>query len=504
MKKIWLIALISIVLGVVSCSEDDDEKTTYIVTFDTNGGSPVPSAQTVEAGNTATAPSTDPVKTGYTFIFWHVNSSATAYNFQTPVKSNITLYAKWQEESTTEYWQVTWNLNGGTWPSDDNHATQVPKAGTLSEPMAPVKIGNTFEGWYKEAALTNKVTFPYDVSNITGNFSLYAKWTTEDTPGGDTPPSTLYIAGTDHLGSCYWKVDLATGSITQIPLTLYGEANDIVLSGSDIYVSGFETSTAGNDKACYWKNGDITFLTLELKKDIAANAIALSGNDIYLAGTEHVGNGTKPCYWKNGARTNLSTSVQWAAATDLFISGNDIYISGWEEGVNGKKGTACYWKNNTKTSLTDGQTTAEAHAIFVLGKDVYTAGRQRKPSTWTACYWKNNSLVTLTDAKNDADILSINASNGKVYAAGYESTGAGTIYAACYWENENQIVLEQATLAKACDIAISGNNVYVAGQIHDDKTDNYIACYWINGVRYNLTDGPGDAIGALAIALSWE
>ncbi|MCL1901543.1 MAG: InlB B-repeat-containing protein, partial [Firmicutes bacterium] len=58
----------------------------------------------------------------------------------------------------------------------DNHATQVVKGGTLAEPAEPVKAGSEFEGWYKEAALTSKVSFPYDVSAVTANITLYANW----------------------------------------------------------------------------------------------------------------------------------------------------------------------------------------------------------------------------------------------------------------------------------------------------------------------------------------
>ena len=71
---------------------------------------------------------------------------------------------------------MTWQLNGGAWPAGDNHATQVVKGGALAEPAEPVKAGSEFEGWYKEAALTSKVSFPYDVSAVTANITLYAKW----------------------------------------------------------------------------------------------------------------------------------------------------------------------------------------------------------------------------------------------------------------------------------------------------------------------------------------
>lgn len=199
MKKYLSTLIVATITLFAACSNDDD-KTVYTVMFETGGGTPVPAAQKIEEGRTASAPSTNPEKAGYAFVYWHLSRAATAYNFQDPVKGNITLQAKWQEEAIAEYWQVAWELNGGAWPSGDNHATQVLKGGTLAEPAEPTKSGKTFEGWYKESALTNKVAFPYNVSNVTDNFTLYAKWATE---GGElsvspnnTPISFTSAGGT--------------------------------------------------------------------------------------------------------------------------------------------------------------------------------------------------------------------------------------------------------------------------------------------------------------------
>ena len=171
-----------------SCNND---KLSYTVTFDADGGIPAPAAQKVDAGGTVTAPSPNPAKTDYVFVFWYKDDAVAAFNFQTPIDSDITLHAKWQEESTAEYLQVSWVLNGGAWPSDDNHATKVLKGGTLAEPAAPEKTGYTLDGWYKEAALTNKVSFPYEVSATTTDFTLYAKWITDNNGGNEQGIATV-------------------------------------------------------------------------------------------------------------------------------------------------------------------------------------------------------------------------------------------------------------------------------------------------------------------------
>lgn len=70
----------------------------YTVTFDSNGGTAVPS-QPVKSGATAVKPN-DPTRSGYTFNGWYDKELKTAYDFSTPVTGNITLYAKWTRNYT--------------------------------------------------------------------------------------------------------------------------------------------------------------------------------------------------------------------------------------------------------------------------------------------------------------------------------------------------------------------------------------------------------------------
>ena len=89
----------------------------YTVTFDSYGGTPVPPAQEVEYGLTATKPA-DPTLKGYTFAFWYLGEdeqNATAYDFDTPVTENITLTAKWEINK----FKVTFDTDGGEPIPDD-------------------------------------------------------------------------------------------------------------------------------------------------------------------------------------------------------------------------------------------------------------------------------------------------------------------------------------------------------------------------------------------------
>ena len=138
----------------------------YTVTFDSYGGTPVPPAQEVEYGLTATKPA-DPTLKGYTFAFWYLGEdeqNATAYDFDTPVTENITLTAKWEINK----FKVTFDTDGGEPIPDDQF---VEWGLFVEEPTTePTKTGYTFDGWY----LGDE---KYDFSAaVEQNITLTAKW----------------------------------------------------------------------------------------------------------------------------------------------------------------------------------------------------------------------------------------------------------------------------------------------------------------------------------------
>ena len=71
----------------------------HTITFDSNGGSTVASQQVTDGG-TATQPE-NPVKAGYSFTGWTLNSSA--YDFSTAVTGDITLTAAWAAVPAIDY-----------------------------------------------------------------------------------------------------------------------------------------------------------------------------------------------------------------------------------------------------------------------------------------------------------------------------------------------------------------------------------------------------------------
>lgn len=70
------------------------------ITFDADGGDPTPPAQEVDYGQKAILPSPAPQKSGFLFKGWSLKGNP--YDFNTPVKSNITLVAQWEKASAVE------------------------------------------------------------------------------------------------------------------------------------------------------------------------------------------------------------------------------------------------------------------------------------------------------------------------------------------------------------------------------------------------------------------
>ena len=93
---------------------------------------------------------------------------------------------------TAKDYTVTYESNGGsTVPSQTVKYNE-----TANKPADPTKSGCTFAGWYTEEKLTNKYDF---AAPVTGNITLYAKWTRNYTPRPYTPP-TVVIPDDDALG----------------------------------------------------------------------------------------------------------------------------------------------------------------------------------------------------------------------------------------------------------------------------------------------------------------
>ena len=221
----------------------------YTVAFETNGGSAIPS-QSVTEGNKAIIPDNpskpDTENDRFVFDAWYTSAddgitlSEQPFNFNTPIKNNITLYAKWNRTDIT--YTVTYATPWGTAPEA---ITVVKNAvltdGDLSELSDD---GFVFLGWYDGS--TKVLAGDYTVTN---DVVLSARW-------DYTEPLTFEFlaAGTITITSRWptlkysrngGKLTLATDSITvkkKEKISFYAEAANgggmNIKCSSDCYIYG--------------------------------------------------------------------------------------------------------------------------------------------------------------------------------------------------------------------------------------------------------------------------
>ena len=137
----------------------------YTVTFSVDGGTTVSSV--TQNYNTQIAAAPASTKEGYTLAAWYIDAELnTAAAFPYTITGNSTLYAKW----TINQYTVTFSVDSGMAipPVTQDYHTQIAAA-----PVS-TKEGYTLVGWYTDSGLNTAAAFPY---TITGNSTLYAKWT---------------------------------------------------------------------------------------------------------------------------------------------------------------------------------------------------------------------------------------------------------------------------------------------------------------------------------------
>ena len=520
MKKLFIITLAALTLA--GCS--DKKLEVYTVTYNSNGGTAV-QKQTVEAGGTATAPE-NPSKQDYVFLFWSLENAATAYNFQTPVNANITLNANWQEESKVEYWQVSWYLNGGAWTAGYTPPAQVAKGGTLAEPAEPTKAGSTFEGWYKEAALTNKVNFPFDASGITANFTLYAKWTgssvqvTALTINKNT--LSLYTTDIETLTATVIPANVAVQWTTSNPqVAIVNSEGEVKATGAGtavltalagdkqavcdvtVTISVFVAGSYENYPQCngiLWKNGTRYDMKDKHSRD-NYKSVFVYGGDIYVAGERTLGSGSsQPALWKNGVVQPLEMDTR-GVANGVFVSDGNVYVAG--RVIFLRTGTtnsyyyrAALWTNGKLQMLTDNTfDNPYANSVFVQGKDVYVAGLTTGTIDYKTVYmpaiWINGQLMKLVE--NEGSARSITVSDGDVYVAGTvvngTLSGSGlSKHVAAVWKNDELKLLNPDEQSFAHSVCVYGQDAYVAGRgIGADLwKNNNLETLSANGALYSV------------------
>ena len=137
---------------------------TVTVTYHVGSYGTAPDSQTVDAGKKFTRPA-DPVDSRAIFQGWYTDENyTTAYDFGSPVETDLNLYAKWKDG-----YRVVFQTAYGTAPAEQKVALN----GKATKPADPTDTGYIFKGWYTSQLYTAEFDFN---TPITADTTLYAKW----------------------------------------------------------------------------------------------------------------------------------------------------------------------------------------------------------------------------------------------------------------------------------------------------------------------------------------
>jgi uncharacterized repeat protein (TIGR02543 family) len=163
----------------------------YTITFDSQDGSAVQPV-TADAGTPVAKPA-DPMRAGHSFQGWfNAASGGILYAWPHNLTGNVTMYARWQDNTqpSPEQYTITLDSQGGSavQPVTADEGTPVAK------PADPTKADYSFQGWFNAASGGTEYAWPHTLDT---DVTMYARW--EALP----PPSltgTVSIGGTAQVG----------------------------------------------------------------------------------------------------------------------------------------------------------------------------------------------------------------------------------------------------------------------------------------------------------------
>ena len=365
----------------------------YEISYNANGGSGAPAAQSKTHGTNLTLSSTVPNKhytvtfnanggsvdvanrqVACTFKGWATSSTATSAAYQPggtfTANANTTLYAVWQNASLGSY------------------------------PM-PVRSGYVFDGWYTAASGGSQVT---NSTTISGNMTIYAHWTIAtyevnyDANGGTGAPAsqtkthgqnlTLSSVVPTRTGYffCGWGTEEAPDSVQYQPGGTYTVNSDIMLVAvwQQVALTKIEVATKPSKTAYYV--GDTlneSGLTLKATYNDGTTKTITSGfscnpTTLNTAGTQTI---TVSYGGKTATFTVTVSAVQITGLTVTTKPTKTSYYVGDTLDTAGLKLTATYNNGTTKT-ITSGFSCSPT-TLNTAGTQTITVSYGEKTATFT-------------------------------------------------------------------------------------------------------------------------
>lgn len=270
----------------------------YNISYNANGGTGAPEAQTKIHGTAVTISKTIPTLEGYTFIGWSTDKTATSATYSAgssyTENKSIELFAVWKANT----YNVSYSANGGA-----NAPTTQTKIHDIDLKLSddiPAKNGYNFVGWSLSADGTEANYQPGDYYYDNSSATLYAVWLKIETPKVkiSVEPKTAEVGATisvpvkltENNGIAYIKF---TAEYDADVFELVGATNGSIFAMADFDRSGnnFQWSSSDNNTATG------TLVTLNFRVKDAASA-----------GEYQIGINVKACYNSSEISADVNTT----------------------------------------------------------------------------------------------------------------------------------------------------------------------------------------------------
>ncbi len=305
-------------------------KSTYILSFDSNGGTGSMSEIAVLEGETIILPVSNMTKTGSLFYGWSTGETGPVVYDDgaefTMGKSNIKLFAQYLDGA----YSISFNPNGGSGVMTPQVMLE-GASGTL-KPNTFTFEGYTFTGWATSAggsvAYANGANYTMGTANVT----LYAKWT----------PNTYTVSFNSNDG---------TGSMSPQSFTT-GETK--ALSNSTFTRSGYTFAgwaTSANGSMAYANGANYAMgtanVTLYAKWNINSYTVSFNAND----GIGTMADQTFEYNETKSLTANSFTRIGYTFAGWATTSGGSVTYSNGTNYTMGSANVTLYakWTPNTYT-----------------------------------------------------------------------------------------------------------------------------------------------------------
>ena len=273
---------------------DGESKLTYlyhilgfpIVTFDSKGGSPVPTIEGTSSHYVPAKPA-DPTRDGFDFKGWYEDEGCTRpFDWSSEVTKHTTLYAGWDPVPVTEYtFTLRYDANGGTGaPADDTFTGTSPDAHVFTVASSvPVREGFKFDGWADTADATAPVYKAGDAVSVEHGQTktIHAVWlkilvVTMDAPSTAVIGTTVSLTFTvNQYFPAYFHWENATPGMTSKADVIVNSHYSYTLTFTALKVGTFNITLVVEHPGCVTAEHPVTieFLPTDVTAPPSAEGI---------------------------------------------------------------------------------------------------------------------------------------------------------------------------------------------------------------------------------------